>query len=60
MEMQNATFHSPAKTIFGAETIARLDTLVPNDARVLDFAAVLTLIVVPVLFTLFYGVRYQI
>lgn len=60
MKMQNFTFHNLTKIIFSTETIARLDTLVPNDARVLGFAAVLTLMVVPVLFALFYGVRYQI
>lgn len=60
MKMQNFTFHNPIKIIFGTETIARLGTLVPNDARLLGFAAVLTLMAVPVLFALFYGVRYQI
>jgi NADP-dependent alcohol dehydrogenase len=38
--MQNFTFHNPTKIIFGTETIAQLDTLVPNDARVLGFATV--------------------
>jgi len=33
--MQNFTFHNPTKIVFGSKTIAKLDSLVPADARVL-------------------------
>ncbi len=33
--MQNFTFHNPTKIVFGSDTIAQLNDLVPPDARVL-------------------------
>ncbi|OBV37057.1 iron-containing alcohol dehydrogenase [Janthinobacterium psychrotolerans] len=33
--MKNFEFHNPTKIVFGADTVARLSTLVPHDARVL-------------------------
>ena len=33
--MKNFEFHNPTKIVFGAETVAKLSTLVPQDARVL-------------------------
>lgn len=33
--MLNFEFHNPTRIVFGQDTVARLDTLVPNDARVL-------------------------
>jgi len=33
--MKNFEFHNPTKIVFGADTVAKLSTLVPHDARVL-------------------------
>ena len=33
--MNNFDFHNPTKIVFGADTVGKLSTLVPNDARVL-------------------------
>lgn len=33
--MKNFDFHNPTKIVFGADTVAKLSTLVPQDARVL-------------------------
>ncbi|MEG2962859.1 MAG: iron-containing alcohol dehydrogenase [Janthinobacterium sp.] len=33
--MKNFEFHNPTKIVFGADTVAKLSTLVPQDARVL-------------------------
>ena len=33
--MKNFDFHNPTRIVFGADTVAKLSTLVPHDARVL-------------------------
>ena len=33
--MQNFEFHNPTRIVFGTETISKLDTLLPESARVL-------------------------
>ncbi len=33
--MKNFEFHNPTRIVFGPDTVAKLSTLVPHDARVL-------------------------